>query len=198
MQQFKEYFLFIECFDNMFTDSRLFKDREAAKLYELYKLKFIGYISDRYGIQSDDAMDIYHDSFLQMVRNIEEGKYRKMEASLFTYLIGIGRNLTLKRIENSRESAGLYKWMDEIISDADWGRALDEACRIVSDADTACNKVLQLFYWHRANMGQIAQAMGYQSASVAKNKKMSCMRRFAAELKKRLTAMGIYYKLKNE
>lgn len=166
------------------------------QLYGLYRSRFMGYMQKRYQLGEEDISDIYHDSFLLMIENIRTGKYQQQDASLFTYLLGIGKKRILKKFQRETERPLVAGWVSELLPDTDWKSALEEASRLVNERESVCNQILQLFYWERLSMSEIAERMGYQSASVAKSKKNSCMRRFSFELKRRLEEMGIYYKLK--
>lgn len=168
----------------------------VGQLYKQYQAQFIGYIQKRYRLTDDLVSDIYHDSFLLMIDNIRTGKYHQQNASLLTYLLGIGKKLVLKRIQKNCEQPLACEWISELLPDNDWENALEEAFRLVNESNTVCNRILQLFYWERLSMSEIAERLGYQSASVAKSKKNSCMRRFSFELKRRLERIGIYYKIK--
>lgn len=176
-------------------DEILSKDG-IEQLYGLYRARFIGYIQKRYQLREEEIADIYHDSFLLMIDNIRTGKYKQQDASLFTYLLGIGKKRVLKKLQKEIERPLVAGWLSELLPDTDWKSALEEASRLVNEGESVCNQILQLFYWERLSMSEIAGRMGYQSASVAKSKKNSCMRRFSFELKRRLEEMGIYYKLK--
>ncbi|EDY94572.1 RNA polymerase sigma factor, sigma-70 family [Phocaeicola plebeius DSM 17135] len=178
------------------VSENIFSEKGMEQLYTLYRGQFIGYIQKRYQLEEDVVSDIYHDSFLLMMDNIRTGKYQKQDASLLTYLLGIGKNLVLKKLQKKSERPLVAGWISELLPDTDWKSALEEAGRLVNECDTVCNRILQLFYWERLSMSDIAEQMGYQSADVAKSKKNSCMRRFSFELKRRLESRGIYYKLK--
>ncbi len=178
------------------VSDNIFSEKSMEQLYTLYRGQFIGYIQKRYQLEEEMASDIYHDSFLLMMDNIRTGKYRKQDASLLTYLLGIGKNLVLKKLQKKNERPLVAGWISELLPDTDWKSALEEAGRLIGEGETVCNQILQLFYWEKLSMSDIAERLGYQSAEVAKSKKNSCMRRFSFELKRRLESRGIYYKLK--
>lgn len=178
------------------VSDNIFSEKSMEQLYTLYRGRFIGYIQKRYQLEEEMVSDIYHDSFLLMMDNIRTGKYQKQDASLLTYLLGIGKNLVLKKLRKKNERPLVAGWISELLPDTDWKSALEEAGRLIGEGETVCNQILQLFYWEKLSMSDIAERLGYQSAEVAKSKKNSCMRRFSFELKRRLESKGIYYKLK--
>ena len=178
------------------VSDNIFSEKSMEQLYTLYRGQFIGYLQKRYQLQEEMASDIYHDSFLLMMDNIRTGKYQKQDASLLTYLLGIGKNLVLKKLKKKNERPLVAGWISELLPDTAWKSALEEAGRLIGEGETVCNQILQLFYWEKLSMSDIAERLGYQSAEVAKSKKNSCMRRFSFELKRRLESRGIYYKLK--
>lgn len=166
------------------------------ELYSLYRPRFIGYIQKRYQLSDETAADIYHDSFMLMINNIQTGKYQKQDASLFTYLLGIAKNLILKRFRIECKQPDIAEWIREQLPDTDWNKAQDEANRLLKENNTVCHQILHLFYWERMSLSEIARKLGYQSAEVAKSKKSSCMRRFSFELKRRLEQLDIHFKFK--
>lgn len=178
------------------VSENIFSEKSMEQLYTLYRGRFIGYIQKRYQLEEEMVSDIYHDSFLLMMDNIRTGKYQKQDASLLTYLLGIGKNLVLKKLRKKNERPLVAGWISELLPDTDWKSALEEAGRLIGEGETVCNQILQLFYWEKLSMSDIAERLGYQSAEVAKSKKNSCMRRFSFELKRRLESKGIYYKQK--
>lgn len=180
------------------SSEKAMQEEEVKQLYGLYRTQFIGYMQKKFLLDEESVSDIYHDSFLLMIENIRNGKYQQQEASLLTYLIGIGKNIVLKKLRKETKQPIVADWMNELLPDTDWKSAREEACRLVNEGNSVCSQILQLFYWERLSMSEIAQRLGYQSADVAKSKKNSCMRKFSFELKRRLEQMDIYYKLKKE
>lgn len=172
------------------------REEGVEQLYAHYRPLFIGYIRKRYQLEEEVASDIYHDSFLLMMDNIRTGKYQQQDASLLTYLLGIGKHLVLKRFQKEDKLPLVAEWVSELLPDTDWRYAQEEAYRLVNEGDSVCNRILRFFYWDRLSMAEIAERLEYQSADVAKSKKNSCLRRFSFELKRRLEGMDIFYKLK--
>lgn len=174
----------------------MIREEGVEQLYAHYRPLFIGYIRKRYQLEEEVASDIYHDSFLLMMDNIRTGKYQQQDASLLTYLLGIGKHLVLKRFQKEDKLPLVAEWVSELLPDTDWKYAQEEAYRLVSEDDSVCNRILRFFYWDRLSMAEIAERLEYQSADVAKSKKNSCLRRFSFELKRRLEGKDIFYKLK--
>lgn len=174
----------------------MIREEGVEQLYAHYRPLFIGYIRKRYQLEEEVASDIYHDSFLLMMDNIRTGKYQQQDASLLTYLLGIGKHLVLKRFQKEDKLPLVAEWVSELLPDTDWKYAQEEAYRLVNEGDSVCNRILRFFYWDRLSMAEIAERLEYQSADVAKSKKNSCLRRFSFELKRRLEGMDIFYKLK--
>ncbi|MCF2597940.1 sigma-70 family RNA polymerase sigma factor [Phocaeicola barnesiae] len=174
----------------------MIREEGVEQLYAHYRPLFIGYIRKRYQLEEEVASDIYHDSFLLMMDNIRTGKYQQQDASLLTYLLGIGKHLVLKRFQKEDKLPFVAEWVSELLPDTDWKYAQEEAYRLVSEDDSVCNRILRFFYWDRLSMAEIAERLEYQSAEVAKSKKNSCLRRFSFELKRRLEGKDIFYKLK--
>lgn len=127
------------------------------ELYRLYRARFMGYMQKRYQLGEEEISDIYHDSFLLMIDNIRTGKYQQQDASLFTYLLGIGKNRVLKKFQKETERPLVAGWISELLPDTDWKNALEEASRLVNEGESVCNQILQLFYWADYSLYKIKQ-----------------------------------------
>lgn len=172
-------------------------EEQVSDVYDLYREAFVVYAINYFGVSREIAIDVYHDSFMEMLNNIRQGRYIQQKASLKTYLFSIGKHLLCKQLRRDKSLPLSAEWLKSTLGDTDWERAMDVVMELVDETDgTVCNRILKLFYWEQASMAEIAELMHYSSSDVAKNKKSSCLRRMAYMVKQRLSAMDIYYKLK--
>ena len=59
-------------------------------VYSNYKEEFMGF-SFKYGLSSDEALDVYQDTVVAMYQNFVGKKVELTSSSLKTYLFGIGK-----------------------------------------------------------------------------------------------------------
>lgn len=172
---------------------------EVHKWYVKFKPKFVLFAQRIYGIPLEDGEDIFHESFMKMCENLQEGKYKDTGRDLYAYLLGIGKNYIRKYWDKKgRECQVEYtfaqEWLINFYGNEEWEQAQEVAQKLIYESAKDCNKILQLFYWERKRMTEIADLMGYKTEQVAKNKKQSCLQRIAIELKGRLKNIGINWK----
>lgn len=183
---------------NTAEERPLLSKKQIEQLYRSYRLPFMGYIKKHYRLADDVSQDVFHDSFIVMISNIKAGKFKKQDASLFTYLLGIAKKLVLRRLHKPSQQRLPADWACNQLSDREWTRALDEACRLMAEDDTVCTRILYKFYWEGCSLAEIADEMGYKSADVVKSKKSTCLRRFSFELGNRLRTLEISFRIKHK
>lgn len=187
---------------SLFSGKQSEQDKKIKQFYELYKESFLLFATKNYGIDEETIHDIYQESFWEMCQNIQNGKYKESKASLKTYLFAIGKNKTCKylreknRQEESTDNRLFFEWMEEQYEQTEWNRIQDIAYQLVHEAKDDCTKVLSLFYWKKKKLKEIARDMNYKSEQVAKNKRLSCIRRLTHELKLRLREADIEWRFK--
>lgn len=174
-------------------------NKEIDYLYNLYKSPFISFALKNYPIEEETAADIYQESFTSMCQNIKNGKYEDKGSSLKTYLFEIGKHQICKylhqhRIEYVSIDNLASEWFEQNDYMEEWTEAQEVVNQLIEKAEDDCRQVLQLYYWKHLKMADIAKQMNYKTEQVAKNKKSSCLRRFAFELKRKLAERGINWK----
>lgn len=180
------------------------REKEIERLYEAYKRPFISFILSNFGLDREEACDLYQESFADMCSNVRSGQYTEGAATLKTYLFEIGKRKACNHLRAANrmptdEQVLLSEWLSAQESAApDWVQAQQIATRLVQETEDICRRVLTYFYWERLPMTEIAARMNYKDADVAKNKKSSCLRRFSHELQRRLEAADIHWKRKEK
>lgn len=165
--------------------------RHVARIYELYRGEFIGYARRCFSLDRAAAEEIYQASFIALYENIRRGKLTGLSVSLKTYLFRIARN---KILNARRDAGGKNEQLPEAFADNvsdEWTTRQEIVYRTVQQMQEPCSTVLTLFYWERKSMQEIARAMNYAGAQVAKNRKLACMRKLKAVLTAKLTAEGL-------
>ena len=165
------------------------------ELYNAFQPKFVNWLKGRYKIkQIETCHEIYQRSFTVLYFNIKKDKLNDLQASIETYLFGIGK-MVLK--EWWREEK---KQMDELdenmapIEEVDiFGNLFDstddknllthQIAAAMEKLDEPCKSVIRLFYWERNSMEAIASKLNYKNEQVAKKKKYLCIKKLKELLK---------------
>lgn len=174
---------------------------EITRIYELYRDDFIGYAIKNFGLDSDDIAEIYHESFIDLFRNIKSERLTNLSSGLKTYLFQIGKHKIMNLLRSKGRTGhknfdenSYYK--DSLEDDSHFENDTDLKQEIVnltvSEMAEPCNTVLHLYYWKRKSMGDIASILGYKSAQVAKNRKSLCMKRLKKILIEKFRLNGLY------
>lgn len=170
-------------------------ERVVQSIYNAFRPKFENWLKGRYKIGNpEDCREIYQRSFTVLFFNIKRGKLNDLEASLETYLFGIGKMVVrewwreqsnqkgLVSLEPDTDSGeGHLKEIDLFSSvltkdtvDDDLRRKLLNALEQLGEP---CKTILKLFYWERNSMEAIANKTGYKNEQGAKKKKYLCLTR---------------------
>lgn len=164
--------------------------RHIARLYDLYRSEFIGFARRSFSLGETEAVEIYQESFIALYENIRRGRLTRLSASLKTYLFRIARNKILNaRRGAAAKSQELPGGVPDIDTD-DWAERQEIVFSTVQQMQEPCTTVLTLYYWERRSMDEIARALNYAGAQVAKNRKLACMRKLKAILTAKFTAEG--------
>lgn len=165
--------------------------RHITRIYELYRGEFVAFARRSFSLGEAEAVEIYQESFIALYENIRQGKLTRLSASLKTYLFRIARNKILNARRNtSGKNAPLHEALPEIGND-DWAARQEIVYRTVRQMQEPCSTVLTLYYWERRSMAEIARAMNYAGAQVAKNRKLACMRKLKAVLTAKFADEGL-------
>ena len=172
-------------------------ERVVQRIYTEYKPKFVNWLKGKYKIGEEDACsEIYQRSFTVLFFNIKRGKLDDLEASIETYLFGIGKMVVKewwreKSSENSTvdiddtEQLGKIDLFTEALNgneiDDDRRKKLAKAIQTMGDP---CSQILKLFYWERNSMEAIAVKTGYKNEQGAKKKKYLCLEKLKKQMLK--------------
>lgn len=163
-------------------------ERVVQLVYKSFKPKFENWLKGRYKIHDrEDCSEIYQRSFTVLFFNVKRGKLNDLEASLETYLFGIGKLVVL---EWWRERKGNQVQLDtdspegldqlELFSQHFESNQVDQDLQIkllkgLEQLGELCKTILTLYYWERNSMEAIALKTGYKNEQGAKKKKYLCL-----------------------
>ncbi len=152
-------------------------------IYKQYRAEFISWVVKQYNCGTDEAKDVYQSAVLILYENIVNGKLTELTSSVKTYLYSVGKN----KMREARKITSRYKF--EITEGLFVPTAPDENSEdeltaqfntVTASLNTLgepCSTVLQLFYYEKQSMEQIAEKQGYKNKDTAKNLKHKCLKR---------------------
>lgn len=158
------------------------KDQKTlAKIYQDVYPMVLKYVINNSGSE-DDAQDIFQDAFYILMKKVEDANFQ-LSSLLSTYLVGISKNLWLKKLTKTQLDAKTYQ---EELSHANEFLEEDEnenltKVKSIADAITSlgepCKTLIVHYYYFKASMKDIARMLKYTNADNAKNQKYKCLQR---------------------
>ncbi len=174
---------------------------ELEKVYKMHRTVFIKWICSKFRVTDDEGNDLYHQSILIFYENILAGKLTELKSSIRTYLMAVGKNKVYEMLRyQHRQSANPSEHLpDQTIEDetdqTDEMITLSrKALRLLGDP---CKTLLELYYYHKQSMQEIARQLGYKNENTTKNQKYKCLLRlrelFQKQIQKEKTLLNEAY-----
>jgi len=154
---------------------------ELDKVYLDIKPKFISYARRRFSaISIEEIEDIYQDAIIVFYQNIKRGVLHEISSSISAYIIQIGK---IKLIQYAEEKNKTYvshdKFIDNVLTAAEYNSQIDQAVKFIfSKMSDSCKQILNLFYYEKKSMDEIALILDYKNGDTIKSKKSRCISTF--------------------
>lgn len=168
---------------------RLGDNKILEQLYKEHRIVFTSWFIKNYNLSSDDAIEIYQNSFTIFYFNVRNGKITELNSSLKTYLFAIGKNLMKERnrsnIKNSKFDFDIEKVHSENNSFV-VGNILDEYLKsnqiilvrnLLEKIGDPCRKLLTLIFIKDYSYDSVVQEMNYSDERVARKRKSVCLQK---------------------
>lgn len=164
-------------------------ERLIESMYRDLKPKFQNWLKGRYRISaSEELSEIYQRSFTILYFNVKKGKLNQLEASVETYLFGIGKmvvkewwreksKMVDKEAETTTDLEAVDLFYDTFSKDEVNSELKQKLQRALHNLGEPCKSIITLFYWDRNSMEAIAVKMGYKNEQGAKKKKYLCLKK---------------------
>lgn len=159
------------------------------KFYAMHRREFIKWAYKYFRLTADQALDIYHDTFIILYENVKKGKLQHLNSRLKTYMFSISKNIILNQYARDKKfSQGLESVSEQSAFEdgsADELYLLQEALvKCLNNLSTPSQTLIKAYYYDKLSMSAIAENLGYKNAGVAKSLKL----RGVKALKKALQA----------
>lgn len=147
-------------------------------------------IANRFNLPNDDILDIYQDSMVALIENVQNKKIVDLDCTINTYLMSIGKYMLynhLKRKKNLNlddtsfmkvENLDDYFTTDEILHTREL--QLKAAYEKLGEQ---CQQILKLFYFENKKLDEIQTLLNYENKDVLKSQKSRCISHLRKSLK---------------
>jgi len=130
----------------------------------------------------EDAQDIFQDAYYLLLQKVDDANF-VLTSQISTFLVGISKNLWLKKLTKNSIDPELYK--REILLNENNLDEQDEEkllkVKTMSDGLSSlgepCKTLLVQYYYFKQTMKDIAVLLHYTNAENAKNQKYKCLQR---------------------
>ena len=169
--------------DNIIKNIRDGDYKEVVRFYDSYKKDFVRWAIRKFPVTKDDALDIFQDTMIALLKNIRKGKIEKFDYSVKSYLYAIGRNLLLnkvrfeKRFDNEIDESTAEKIAQQVVvfpDNAEHNTQLID--QLLHKLGEPCYTILKLFYYHNYSLESVAREIGSKRANVARAQKARCIK----------------------
>jgi RNA polymerase sigma factor (sigma-70 family) len=157
--------------------------KEVVTFYDRYKKDFIGWAIRKFPVTKDDALDIFQDTMIALLKNIRKGNIETFEYSVKNYLYAIGKNLLLnkvkfeKRYDNEIDESTIERIAQQVLVFTDKAEHSTQLIdQLLNKLGEPCYTILKLFYYHNYSLESIAREIGSKRANVARVQKARCIK----------------------
>ena len=157
-------------------------DKTLATLYNEMQDEATKWIKIEFGLQSDDADEIFQTSIVLLYDNVVTGKLTELTAHIKTYLFSIIKNkiIHLNRSRSKMSSLDATKILQGVI-DEEYeeisSEDLNKANTALMKLGEPCKSLLELSYYQQMKLDEITILLGYKNNDTTKNLKYKCMKR---------------------
>ena len=144
---------------------------ELDKIYLDIKPKFIAFAKRQFtSVSIEEIEDIYQDTIIVFYQNIKRGILTEINSSLSAYIIQIGK---IKLIQHTDQLNKLRNkksaYADAMLSEVDYDSKIDKAVKFIfSKMSDSCKQILNLFYYEKKSMDEIALILNYKNSDTVK------------------------------
>lgn len=153
-------------------------------IYQHYYPSVLKYVLKNNG-NDVEAGDVFQDSLLILNRNIQSGSFKR-ESAIKTYLIGIAKNLWLKKLRDEGKKIKISLEGDYMEPENETYITNTKLLHdLISLLNEDCRKILADFYFYKKNMSEIKSIFNLSSDQAARTKKYRCLNKLIAHVEKK-------------
>lgn len=152
-------------------------NREA--LQKMYKsFPSVKHFICTHGGSEDDARDLFQESLLVFYKNALKPEF-VLSSSLNTYLFSICKYLWKDELRKRNRSVNFEftDFTEELSSHQEDEAKMSVLDKVLDTLGEKCSELLQLFYYKKKSMEDIAAELQYKNVDTAKTQKYKCLER---------------------
>lgn len=134
-----------------------------------------------HGGNDDDARDVFQECLLVFYRNVQKENF-SLTASLGTYLFSVSKYIWKDELKkkNRMVSFEVSDVPEEAVTYKEEEIKMRWIDKILDKLGDKCSEILQLFYYKKMTMEEIAEKLQYKNVDTVKTQKYKCMERAKA------------------
>ena len=158
-------------------------------LYKEYRDEFIQFAIKNYGLSREELKDVFQDTIIAFYENIASGRLEFLTSDVKTYLFAIGKRQAsnhkrnLFKIGNLSTDDDIKAILTDIAEEMEQPNELEDVIKkVLSELPEQERKILELFYYEKKSMEEIASIMGYANANSMKKKKSLILKKVGEQV----------------
>ena len=158
-------------------------------LYKEYRDEFIQFAIKNYGLSREELKDVFQDTIIAFYENIASGRLEFLTSDVKTYLFAIGKRQAsnhkrnLFKIGNLSTDDDIKAILTDIAEEMEQPNELEDVIKkVLSELPEQERKILELFYYEKKSMEEIASVMGYANANSMKKKKSLILKKVGEQV----------------
>ncbi len=158
-------------------------------LYKEYRDEFIQFAIKNYGLSREELKDVFQDTIIAFYENIASGKLEYLTSDVKTYIFAIGKRQAsnhkrnLFKIGNLSTDDDIKAILTDIAEEMEQPNELEDVVKkVLSELPDQERKILELFYYEKKSMEEIASIMGYANANSMKKKKSLILKKVGEQV----------------
>lgn len=133
-----------------------------------------------------DLEDVYQETMIALYQNIQRGVLTKITSKISAYVFQIGNNLIMDHKNKQKKEKEFLlnnSRLEEILAQT-YNPGIDRAAGFVfSQFSEKCKSILQLFYYEKKSLQEIAELLNYKNADTVKANKSRCIANYSIQTK---------------
>jgi RNA polymerase sigma-70 factor (ECF subfamily) len=174
---------------NIISELRKGNERVLLHLYKEYRDEYIQFAHKNYGLTREELKDVFQETVIAFYENVASGRLQYLTSDVKTYLFAIGKRQAstykknLFKIGNLSASDDIKAMLNDIAEEMEQPNELEESVKkVLAELPEHERKILELFYYEKKNMEEIASIMGYANANSMKKKKSLILKKVGEQV----------------
>ncbi len=158
-------------------------------LYKEFRDEFIQFAQKNYGLNREELKDVFQETVIAFYENVSSGRLQFLTSDIKTYLFAIGKRQAstykknLFKIGNLSASEDIKSMLNDIAEEMEQPNEIEESIKkVLAELPDHERQILELFYYEKKSMDEIAAIMGYANANSMKKKKSLILKKVGEQV----------------